>query len=158
MLPGCPKYYHYEPVELTDLPENFAHLVNSDDAVSVNEATMDNVSACPSIDHAFKELDDACPLWEQNTQMVNPKWLGHHQTGHLVKDKTCLVCIEESGSRVERKVIDNQESCISISQHSSPRQMATSTALSQLSQLKWRKSPNPCQSLSQCRRKMPLAA
>ena len=42
---------------------------------------------------------------------------------------------EESSSRVAhwRKVIDNQESCILTSQHSSPLQMDTSTALLQQS-------------------------
>ena len=94
------KYYHYDPVELTDMVANFANLANEDNILTVYEATMDNANACTSIDDNFRELDNACPSWEQNTEAVNPKWLEHHQTGHLIKDKTCPICIEESGGRV----------------------------------------------------------
>ena len=72
------QYYHYDPVELTDLPENyvnFAHLANSDDVVTVRQAEMENVYASPSIDDNFKDLVNACPSWEQNIEMMNPKWL-----------------------------------------------------------------------------------
>ena len=85
------KYHHYDPVELTDLSDvnaNFAYLANSDSILTVNETTIDNVNACTSIDDNFKELSNACLSWDQNTEAVSPKWLEHHQSGHLIKDKT----------------------------------------------------------------------
>ena len=94
---------HYDPVELTDLSDinaNFVYLASSDNIQTASEATMDNVNACASFDENFKELDDARISWEQSAEAVNPKWLEHHQSGHLVKDKTCPICVEESGSRV----------------------------------------------------------
>ena len=46
--------------------------------------------------------ESACPEWQQETQAIHPKWLEHHQSGHLTKGKNCPVCIEEPGSRRSR--------------------------------------------------------
>ena len=66
----------------------------------MKEAIVDEHNACISIEDDVRELDNACPTWEPNKETVNPKRLEHRQSGHLVKHKTCPVCIEESGSRV----------------------------------------------------------
>ena len=81
------KYYHYNPTELNDLAnvsDNFTALTDCDDVIIINQATLDN----------------ACPTWDAEAESVNPKWPEHHQSGHLIKDKTCPIWIEESGSRV----------------------------------------------------------
>ena len=98
------KYYHYDPVKLVNLADIHATFVNcmsEDNVVTVEETVVDEHN---------KELDNACPLWEKNTETINPKWLEHHQSGHLAKDKTCPVCLEESGGRVAhwRKKGDRQ--------------------------------------------------
>ena len=101
------KYYHRNPAELNDLAnvsDNLEALIDCDDVLTIIQATMDTFKrACfhdSSIDNNFKELDNACPTCEAETESVNPKWLEHHQSGHLVKDKTCPICMEESGRRV----------------------------------------------------------
>ena len=97
------KYYHYDPVELIDLADinaTFANLVNEDYIASVEEIVVDEHNACVSVEENIKELDNVCPPWGKNAEMINPKRLEHHQSGHLVKDKTCPVCIEESANRV----------------------------------------------------------
>ena len=50
-----------------------------------------------------KNLINSVPEWESETQSVNPKWLEHHQSGHLVKDPTCPVCMEEAGSKINHR-------------------------------------------------------
>ena len=107
------KYCYYDPVELTDLADlhaTFVDLVNEHNIVTVEATVVDEHSASVSIDENIKELDNACLSWEQHTETINPKCLEHHQSGHLVKDKTCPICIEESGSRVAhwRKQGDRQ--------------------------------------------------
>ena len=68
--------------------------------LTINQATLDTINACTSIDDNFKELDNACPTCKPETESVNPKWLEYHQSGLLVKDETCPISIEESGIRV----------------------------------------------------------
>ena len=43
------------------------------------------------------------PEWEQDTQVVHPKRLEHHQSGHLTKDPGCPVCMEEAGSKINHR-------------------------------------------------------
>ena len=91
------KIYHYDPVELivlADFNANFVNLVNENNIMIVDDVIVDEYNACTSIDENIKELDNACPFCEQST--VNPKWLAHRQSGHMVKHKTCPACIEES--------------------------------------------------------------
>ena len=40
---------------------------------------------------------------KQDTQAIHPKWLEHHQSGHLAKDPGCPVCMEEAGSKVSHR-------------------------------------------------------
>ena len=87
------KYYHYDPA-------NVANLLEDDNIVTVENAETDEYNLSPSISDNFKELESACPEWQPDTQAVHPKWLEHHQSGHLTKDKNCPVCVEEAGSRV----------------------------------------------------------
>ena len=51
-------------------------------------------SASASLSDNFKELENACPEWQQETQAIHPKWLEQHQSGHLTKNKNCPVCME----------------------------------------------------------------
>ena len=48
----------------------------------------------------FHELEKTVPEWEQDTKAIHPKWLEHHQSGHLTEDPRCPVCMEEAGSKV----------------------------------------------------------
>ena len=66
------------------------------------QVAEDSVIACVLlINDNFSELDNTCQTRNPaNGDTINPKWLQHHQSGHLVKDKKCLVCLEESGSCV----------------------------------------------------------
>ena len=71
-----------------------------------------------SLNDNFQELETACPEWEKETKAIHPKWLDHHQSGHLTKDPGCPVCMEEArrarSITVERKVTAVQVSCIVI--------------------------------------------
>ena len=107
------KYYHYDPVEILDLVDfnaNVANLLEEDNIVTVENAETDEYNLSASINDNFKELESACPEWQPDTQAVHPKWLEHHQSGHLTKDKNCPACVEEAGSRVAhwRKKGDRQ--------------------------------------------------
>ena len=97
------KYYHYDPVELNDLADfnaNLVDLLEEDNIRTVENAAVDKYNLSVSIDENFKELENACPAWQPNTKAVHPKWIEHHQSGHLTKDKNCPVCVKEAGSRV----------------------------------------------------------
>ena len=81
------KYDHYDPVEILDLVDfnaNVANLLEDDNIVIVENATTDEYNLSPSISDNFKELESACPEWQPDTQAVHPKWLEHHQSGHLL--------------------------------------------------------------------------
>ena len=43
------------------------------------------------------------PEWDKETQVIHPKWLEHHQSGHLTKDPGCPVCMEEADSKVNHR-------------------------------------------------------
>ena len=53
-----------------------------------------------SIHDNLQEPVSSVPEWEKETQSIHPKWIEHHQSGHLVKDPGCPVCMEEAGSKV----------------------------------------------------------
>ena len=70
------KYYHYDPVDLTDLVDidaNFVNMVNEDNIQTVPEAIIDENNVCTSVADNIRELDNACPSWEENTEAVHPK-------------------------------------------------------------------------------------
>ena len=97
------KYYRYDPEELSDFVDfnaNLANLVEEDNVVTVENAVVDEYNLCPCVDENFKEVDNSCPSWEPNTEAVHPKWIEHHQSGCLTKDKNCPICVEEAGRRV----------------------------------------------------------
>ena len=82
--------------------------------MTVENAVVDEDNLSVSIDENLKELENACPSWQPNTEVVHPKWIERHQSGHLAKDKNCPVCVEEAGSRVahsRRKADRKLESC-----------------------------------------------
>ena len=90
------KHYHYNRVELRELPNihgNFQELADSDVILTTKQTTCNEVNACTSIDDNFQELDSACPTWEAGTEPVNPKWLEDHQSGHLIKAKHALYAL-----------------------------------------------------------------
>ena len=56
---------------------------------------------CASIDDNYQELEKACQKSDsEGCNVISPKWIAHHHEGHLVKGKTCLICREDTGSRV----------------------------------------------------------
>ena len=61
-----------------------------------------------SLQDNMQDLANSVPEWEKETQSIHPKWLQQHQSGHLVKDSGCPVCMEEAGSKVnhQRKKTD----------------------------------------------------
>ena len=100
------KYYHYDPediYELVDYNVNVENLAESDDIVTVQNIETDEYSAAASLNDNFQELETACPEWDKETKAIHPKWLEHHQSGHLTKDPGCPVCMEEAGSKVNHR-------------------------------------------------------
>ena len=90
------KYYQYSPEdlhEMSDYNSNAMYLAESDQIVTLTAMETEDPSMLASIQV------DSVPEWEQETQSIHPKWLEHHQSGHLVKDPGCPVCMEEAGSK-----------------------------------------------------------
>ena len=85
------KYYHHDPAELYDM------------IVTLTTMETDESSMQASLHDNLRELENAIPEWEQETQSIHPKWLEHHQSGHLTKDSGCPVCMEEAGSKVNHR-------------------------------------------------------
>ena len=63
----------------------------------------EEISTSVSLQDNLQELVNNVPEWEPESQSINPKWLEHHQAGHLVKDPSCPVCMEEAGSKVNHR-------------------------------------------------------
>ena len=100
------KYYHYDPediYELVDYNVNAENLAELDDILTVRNIETDEYSAAASLNDDFQELETACPEWDKETKAIHPKWLEHHQSGHLTKDPGCPVCMEEAGSKVNHR-------------------------------------------------------
>ena len=100
------KYYHYDPediYELCDYNVNAENLAESDNVVTLNSIETDEYLANASLDDKFQELEKTVPEWDQDTKVIHPKWLEHHQSGHLTKDPGCPVCMEEAGSKVNHR-------------------------------------------------------
>ena len=68
--------------------------------MTLNAMETEEISASASLRDNLQELVNSVPDWEPESQTINPKWLEHHQSGHLVKDPSCPVCMEEAGSKV----------------------------------------------------------
>ena len=100
------KYYHHPPEhfqEMTDYNSNAIDLSESDQILTLNAMETDDVSLLASLQSNLQELEHSIPEWEPETQSVNPKWLEHHQSGHLAKDPSCPVCMEEAGSKINHR-------------------------------------------------------
>ena len=83
------KYYHYDPEEIYDMCDyncNATYLAESDHAVTLTAMETDESSMLASIHDNFRELETTVPEWEEKeTQTIHPKWLEHHQSGHLTQ-------------------------------------------------------------------------
>ena len=114
------KCYHYDPediYELSDYNVYAENLAESDKIVTLNSIETDECMANASLNDNFQELEMTVPEWDQDTKVIHPKWLEHHQSGHPTKDPGCPVCMEDAGSKVitvERKVTAVQGLCIVI--------------------------------------------
>ena len=100
------KYYQYSPEdiqEMSDYNSNATNLAESDQIVTLTAMETEDPSMLANIQDNLQELISSVPEWEQETQSINPKWLEHQQSGHLVKDPGCPVCMEEAGSKVNHR-------------------------------------------------------
>ena len=100
------KYYQYssdDMREMSDYNSNATYLAESDQIVTLTAMETDDPSMLASLQDNLQELGSSVPEWEKETQSVHPKWLEHHQSGHLVKDSGCPVCMEEAGSKVNHR-------------------------------------------------------
>ena len=107
------KYYQYPPDQVKEMSEynsNATYLADSDQIVTLNAMETDDISTSVSLRDNLQELEHSVPEWQPETQSIDPKWLEHHQAGHLVKDPSCPVCMEEAGSKINhrRKHADRQ--------------------------------------------------
>ena len=100
------KYYQYSPAEIHDMVDynsSAKYLAESDQIITLDAMETDDMSTCTSIRDNLQELVNSVPDWEPETQSINPKWLEHHQSGHLVKDPSCPVCMEEAGCKINHR-------------------------------------------------------
>ena len=95
------KYYHYDPVdmlEFVEFNETVENLIEADDIVTLQYMETDEFNAALTLNDNFQKLEEACPEWQQDTKAIHPKWFEHHQSGHLAKDPSCPVCMEEAAT------------------------------------------------------------
>ena len=100
------KYHQYDPEEIYEMCEynsSAKYLAKSDQVVTLTAMETDESSMLASLHDNFQELSNTVPAWEKETQVIHPKWLEHHQSGHLTKDPGCPVCMEEAGSKVNHR-------------------------------------------------------
>ena len=100
------KYYQCSPddlQEMCDYNSNATYLAEPDQIVTLTAMETDDPSMLASLQDNWQELVNSVPEWEKETQCIHPKWLEHHQSGHLVKDPGCPVCMEEAGSKVNHR-------------------------------------------------------
>ena len=100
------KYYQYSPEQFDDMSDynlNASYLAESDEVITLQSMETDETSMSTSLRDNMQELMHSIPEWESDTQIINPKWLEHHQSGHLTKDPTCPVCMEEAGSKINHR-------------------------------------------------------
>ena len=100
------KYYQYAPENIQEMSEynsSATYLAESDQIVTLTAMETDDPSMLASLQDNLQELVNSVPEWEKETQSIHPKWLEHHQSGHLVNDPGCPVCMEEAGSKVNHR-------------------------------------------------------
>ena len=79
------KYYHYDPediYELSDYNVYAENLAESDEIVTLRSIETDCM-ANASLNDNFQELEKTVPEWDQDTKVIHPKWIEHHQSGLL---------------------------------------------------------------------------
>ena len=90
------KYYHYDPEDIYDMSDYNAtakYLAESDRIVTLNPIETEECSVKASLNDNFQELDKTVPEWDQETQVIHPKWLEHHQSGHLTQRIQDVQCV-----------------------------------------------------------------
>ena len=100
------KYYQHAPEELCSMSDYNSHaryLADADRIITLNAMETEDTSMNASLRDNLQELSNSVPEWEPETKSIDPKWLEHHQSGHLVKDPTCPVCMEEAGSKINHR-------------------------------------------------------
>ena len=100
------KYYQYTPDDIYAMSEynsSAQYLAESDQIVTLTAMETDETSMLASLQDDVQELINRVPEWEKETQSIHPKWLEHHQPGHLGKDPGCPVRMEEAGSKVNHR-------------------------------------------------------
>ena len=100
------KYYQHSPYDIQKMSEynsNATYLADSDQIITLNAMETGDPSLLASLQDNLQELEHSVPEWEKETQSIHPKWLEHHQSGHLVKDPGCPVCMEEAGSKINHR-------------------------------------------------------
>ena len=110
------KYYQHSPADICDMSDfnsNATYLAESDQVITLQAMETDESSSYASLRDNMQELMHGIPDWESETQTVNPKWLEHHQSGHLTKDPNCPVCMEEAGSKINHR----RKKCRQTSRH-----------------------------------------
>ena len=97
--------------EMSEYNSKAMYLANSDQIMTLNAMETDDISITASLRDNLQELEHSVPEWEPETQSIHPKRLEHHQSGHLVKDPGCPVCMEEAGSKINhrRKYADRHQ-------------------------------------------------
>ena len=82
----------------------------SDQIVTLTSIETEEYSVNASLHDNFQELDKTVPEWDQETQVIHPKRLEHHQSGHLTKNPGCVWKKQAARSiTVERKVTAVQD-------------------------------------------------
>ena len=108
-MPSTIRYSAEDIEEMSDYNSNAMYLAESDQIVTLTAMETEDPSMQASIQDNLQELIRSVPEWEKETQSkketqsIHPKWLEHHQSGHLVKDPGCPVCMEEAGSKVNHR-------------------------------------------------------
>ena len=100
------EYYHYDPEDVYEMSDYNVHaesLAESDNIVTMQFIEANEYSANASLNDNFQELEKTVAEWDQATKAIHPKWLEHHQSGHLTKDPGCPVCMEEAGSKINHR-------------------------------------------------------
>ena len=127
------KYYQHSPDQVHEMSEynsNATYLAESDQIMTLNAMETDDTSMSATLRDNLQELVNSVPEWESETQSIHPKWLEHHQSGHLLS-KIQVVQFAWRKPAVRSTIdasmqTDVQALCIVILQHLNLQQMVTS--------------------------------
>ena len=96
------KYYQHSPDlvhEMSEYNSNATYLAESDQVMTLNAMETDDTSMSASLRDNLQELVNSVPEWEKETQSIHPKWLEHHQSGHLGPCQRSKLSSMHGGSR-----------------------------------------------------------